>query len=50
MIENWPCQQLHGGWPPYIYTVDENGMCKHEECNPECKAFTVEEKKHEGKN
>lgn len=30
----WPCQQLHGGKPPYVYQgLDEHGLCRHPECN-----------------
>jgi hypothetical protein len=32
----YPCQDLHGGLPPFVnQSVDEYGMCNHEECNPE---------------
>ena len=32
---DWPCQQLHGGRPPYIYQgVNEYGHCRHPECHP----------------
>ena len=35
-IPPWPCQQLHGGRPPYIYQGcdPDTGRCHHEECNP----------------
>ena len=35
-IPPWPCQQLHGGRPPYIYQGcdPDTGLCHHEECNP----------------
>jgi len=36
MIGQWPCQQLHGGVPPFVYQgVDEYGLCNHPECEPE---------------
>jgi len=34
-LVGWPCQQLLGGLPPYaLQGVDENGRCKHPECDP----------------
>ena len=35
-VPPWPCQQLHGGRPPYIYQGcdPDTGLCHHEECNP----------------
>ena len=35
-IPPWPCQQLHGGRPPYIYQGcdPDTGLCHHPECNP----------------
>ena len=36
MIPPWPCQQLLGGLPPYIYQGcdPDTGLCHHPECNP----------------
>ena len=36
LIPPWPCQQLHGGRPPYIYQGcdPDTGLCHHDECNP----------------
>ena len=36
LIPPWPCQQLHGGRPPYSNQgIDpDTGLCHHEECNP----------------
>ncbi len=33
--KTWPCQQLHGGVPPFIYQgCSDDGTCSHPECNP----------------
>ena len=54
MVGKWPCQHLYGGWAPYIYQCDENGMCNHPECNPEEQdgydIKCVEDRKNPGNN